>query len=71
MKKTSKKRVAAFALALAMACTSMPVSMETVWAEEIEGTGETEGTKVCESHIYGGNGYCTSCSQKLLVSVTR
>ena len=39
MKKTSKKRVAAFALALTMACTSMPVSMETVWAEEIEGTG--------------------------------
>ena len=70
MKKTSKKRVAAFALALAMACTSMPVSMETVWAEEIEGTGETEGTEVCESHIYGENGYCTSCRQKLLVSVT-
>ena len=70
MKKTSKKRVAAFALALTMACTSMPVSMETVWAGEIEGTGETEGAEVCESHIYGENGCCTSCSQKLLVSVT-
>lgn len=72
MKKTSKKRVAAFALALAMACTSMPVSMETVWAEETGNPGDTGNVQACESHTYGADGICinTNCSEKALLSVT-
>ena len=67
MKKILKKRVAAFALALTMAFTSMPMSTETAWAEE---TGSTEVTEGCESHEYGEGGNCIKCTKKLLVSVT-
>ena len=60
MKKILKKRVAAFALALTMAFTSMPMSTETAWAEE---TGSTEVTEGCESHEYGEDGNCIKCKK--------